>query len=457
MRAGVASTRAALHAVEPDAARTRASNTASKRTQPTDHAENHRPHEQPSEYSAVTTPIHRENMKIHAKKMMLAAGAVVGTSLLAAAWALDEGRANVWMAEDLIGYQVHNERGEQIGKLEDIIVTPRQGHSAAAVLPAGENNTGAGQSSAQDSDRRGRLEGQENSYAVLSLGSWANMADRYCALPWSVLHTTEANVSERDGKRKLVLMIDKELLRTAPNFEKRTWPDMTNAAWRTDVDTFYRTHVDGLRSRNGATGSGSTGATGSGSTGSTGGNDGKGGERGGQDGRDQRQGQLQDADARMQQITWRVSELDGADIVSPSNEKLGEIEEIAIDTDGHFCYVAVSAGGFLGMGEHVVAVPWESLQFTMTDDNNESDRRADEKDKSKPANEGKRVITLNATKELLERAPEFSNDKEDAVRMSSKEWIATVYQHFSVKPYWDDMKGQKPATPGTPARPPAGK
>lgn len=406
-------------------------------------------------------------MKNHVKQMMLAASAVLGTSLLAAAWALEESRANVWMADDLIGHQIHNERGEQIGKLEDIVVTPRQGRSASAVLPAGDTPR-PGQSGGQDTPRAGQPAGQdsnrlgqpaeENSYAVISLGSWANMADRHCALPWSIIHTAEANSTEKDGKRKLVLMIDKELLRTAPNFEKRTWPDMTNAAWRTEIDTFYRPHVSGLRSRQGATGSGATGATGSGSTGGTG----QDRDERGQDDRDQRQGQPQEANARMKQIVWRVSELDGADVVSATNEKLGDIEEIAIDTDGHFCYVAISAGGFLGMGERVVAVPWESLQFSMSGDNNENDRRAGEagtgNDNSRANAEktGKRVITLNATKEQLERAPEFSNDKEDAARMSSKEWIATVYQHFSVKPYWD-AEDKKPGTPSEPARPPVGK
>jgi sporulation protein YlmC with PRC-barrel domain len=309
-------------------------------------------------------------MKNNAKKMMLAAGAVVGSSLLAAAWVTYEGHAHVWLSDTLIGSKVHSEHGEQIGKLEDIVVSPNQ----------------------------------DSSYAVLSLGSWANMADRYCAMPWSVINTVEADVTVKDSVRTLVLTVDKELLRTAPNFEKRTWPDMTDVAWRSEIDAFYDPRAVGSASG-----------------------------REGRDSRDSRENQVQEAGARKKHITWRATELKGADVVTSTNEKLGDIDEIAVDTNGRFCYVAVSAGGFLGMGEHVVAVPWDALQFSLGGEKND-----------------KRLITLASTKEQLAKAPEYSNDDEDRARMCDAEWIASVYEHFSVKPYWD-VAEKSPAMPTRPA------
>ena len=55
----------------------------------------------------------------------------------------------------------------------------------------------------------------------------------------------------------------------------------------------------------------------------------------------------------------------GADLRTPDDETLGEIEDVVLDPQRQtIAYVLVSRGGFLGMGEDLVAVRWSDLRAT---------------------------------------------------------------------------------------------
>ena len=60
---------------------------------------------------------------------------------------------------------------------------------------------------------------------------------------------------------------------------------------------------------------------------------------------------------------WRVSKLMGLDVYNDANEKLGDINEIILDNTGKVAAVVIGVGGFLGMGEHDVAVTVDKLKF----------------------------------------------------------------------------------------------
>ena len=60
---------------------------------------------------------------------------------------------------------------------------------------------------------------------------------------------------------------------------------------------------------------------------------------------------------------WRASKLMGLDVYNDNNEKLGDVNEIILDKNGKVTAVVIGVGGFLGMGEHDVAVPMEKLKF----------------------------------------------------------------------------------------------
>jgi hypothetical protein len=53
----------------------------------------------------------------------------------------------------------------------------------------------------------------------------------------------------------------------------------------------------------------------------------------------------------------------GLDVYNESNEKLGDINELILDKNGKVNAVVIGVGGFLGMGEHDIAVSMDKLKF----------------------------------------------------------------------------------------------
>jgi sporulation protein YlmC with PRC-barrel domain len=63
---------------------------------------------------------------------------------------------------------------------------------------------------------------------------------------------------------------------------------------------------------------------------------------------------------------WRTSKLIGVNVYNDSNEKLGSIDELITDKQGKIQKVIIGVGGFLGMGQHDIAVNFDQLKFTDT-------------------------------------------------------------------------------------------
>lgn len=61
---------------------------------------------------------------------------------------------------------------------------------------------------------------------------------------------------------------------------------------------------------------------------------------------------------------WRASKLTGVNVYNPNNDKIGDIKELIIGKNGATTAVVVAAGGFLGMGEHDVAVPFNEVKWS---------------------------------------------------------------------------------------------
>ncbi|MDA9505903.1 photosystem reaction center subunit H [Bradyrhizobium sp. CCBAU 11386] len=60
---------------------------------------------------------------------------------------------------------------------------------------------------------------------------------------------------------------------------------------------------------------------------------------------------------------WRVSKMSGLKIYNDANESIGSINDLLMDKSGNVKIAVIGVGGFLGMGEHLVAVPYEKLKF----------------------------------------------------------------------------------------------
>jgi sporulation protein YlmC with PRC-barrel domain len=61
---------------------------------------------------------------------------------------------------------------------------------------------------------------------------------------------------------------------------------------------------------------------------------------------------------------WRASKLIGVNIYNEQNDKIGEVNEIILDSAGKVDGVVVSVGGFLGMGEHNVMMTMDKIRFS---------------------------------------------------------------------------------------------
>ncbi len=259
----------------------------------------------------------------------------------------------ILLARDLIGRSVTNPQNENIGKIEDVVVRPNG----------------------------------EIGFAVLSFGGVMGVGEKLFAIPWSLLKTgdpmlkdsTDPAAADAAYKRadnvKIVLPIDKERLKNAPGFDKKNWPSLASADWTREVDAYYGPDMKST------------------------------------------QGRPMEAGARTGSFAFKASDMKGMNVETPSGDKLGDIDDVAVDINGHVNYVVLSVGGFLGMGERHVAVPWQALQVTTKDGD-------------------KRKLTLPTTKERLEKAPQFSKSKDKWAQMSDPAWVGTVYEYYSVEPYW---------------------
>jgi len=61
---------------------------------------------------------------------------------------------------------------------------------------------------------------------------------------------------------------------------------------------------------------------------------------------------------------WRASKLVGLSVYNEKNESVGSINDMLTDKDGKIVAVVIGVGGFLGVGEHLVAIPFEKVKFS---------------------------------------------------------------------------------------------
>lgn len=81
---------------------------------------------------------------------------------------------------------------------------------------------------------------------------------------------------------------------------------------------------------------------------------------------------------------FRASKVRGSTVLNENDESIGKIDDIIISSDGKSPFVILSVGGFLGIGDHLVALPYDSLKF------------ADDK-----------IVLPGGTKDQLKALPQF--------------------------------------------------
>ena len=66
---------------------------------------------------------------------------------------------------------------------------------------------------------------------------------------------------------------------------------------------------------------------------------------------------------------WRSTNLVGATVYNDSGHSIGTIENLLITGQGHVSQAIISVGGFLGMGNKLVEVPFTHLKFKLSVNN----------------------------------------------------------------------------------------
>jgi sporulation protein YlmC with PRC-barrel domain len=111
----------------------------------------------------------------------------------------DKKYRRVLSASTLAGDSIRNPAGEDLGKLDQIMID----------IPSGKV-----------------------AYAVLSFGGVLGMGSKLFAVPWSALKVDE-------DQKCLILDANKKKLENAPGFDKDNWPNMADNSWGSEVSRFY--------------------------------------------------------------------------------------------------------------------------------------------------------------------------------------------------------------------------
>lgn len=61
---------------------------------------------------------------------------------------------------------------------------------------------------------------------------------------------------------------------------------------------------------------------------------------------------------------WRASKLVGVDVLGTDNQKIGDVEDVLLDATGTAKGVVIGVGGFLGIGQKAIAVPFDAVRWT---------------------------------------------------------------------------------------------
>lgn len=110
-------------------------------------------------------------------------------------------------ATTLVGDDVCNPHGEDVGEIKEIMLDMRSGEVA---------------------------------YAVLSFGGFLGMGEKLFAVPWRALQLDTEN-------KRFVLNVDQDRLKNAPGFHKSNWPDMADQSWAREIHAYYGTAGDDPR------------------------------------------------------------------------------------------------------------------------------------------------------------------------------------------------------------------
>jgi len=105
-------------------------------------------------------------------------------------------------SSSVTGMVVKNDAGEDLGKIDELVIDLGTGRVR---------------------------------YAALSFGGALGVGNKLFAVPWSALTYKHTG----DKYSHFLMHVDKEKLRNAPGFDKSQWPDVADPKWGASIDTYY--------------------------------------------------------------------------------------------------------------------------------------------------------------------------------------------------------------------------
>ena len=102
-------------------------------------------------------------------------------------------------ASEVTGVSVHNQNGEHLGKINEVVLDKAMGRV---------------------------------SYLVLDFGGLLHFGNKFFAIPWKLFAYDEQ-------KDCFILNLTKEQLKDAPGFDKENWPNFTTRETSALIEQFY--------------------------------------------------------------------------------------------------------------------------------------------------------------------------------------------------------------------------
>jgi sporulation protein YlmC with PRC-barrel domain len=105
--------------------------------------------------------------------------------------------------------------------------------------------------------------------------------------------------------------------------------------------------------------------------------------------------------------------VEGTPVKRSNGDKIGKIERVMLDKrSGKVAYAILSFGGFLGIGDKHVPIPWTKLSYSPELD----------------------AYQLDLSDEELKKAPAYDSDKEFDWGDRSQE--TALHTYYGISPYW---------------------
>jgi sporulation protein YlmC with PRC-barrel domain len=101
----------------------------------------------------------------------------------------------------------------------------------------------------------------------------------------------------------------------------------------------------------------------------------------------------------------------GTPVVTPDGQKIGSIANLVFDQNGRIELAVIGVGGFLGVGQKEVALPFDSIKSDVQKD--------------------KHVFVIEANKDQLKAAPSYQTLDQKAFKQRMADWRAKASESWA--------------------------